>query len=105
MNSDCTPPDSELRTLLRSAHPAPALLPRFQDRVWRRIEREAAAPGPADWLGRLVARLFHPAWALSGLTAMMLFGLGLGWYSAEARSLAAERNRYLAAVSPLHRTP
>ncbi len=106
MNPTPAPPDPELRTLLRSAHPAPALPPGFEDGVWRRIERGAgAAPNPAEWLGQLVARLFHPAWALSGLAAVTLFGLGLGWHSADARSLAAERNRYLAAVSPLHRTP
>lgn len=106
MNAPPTPPDPALRNLLRSAHPAPALPPGFEAGVWRRIER-AAHPAPhfaTGWAG-LVARLFRPAWALSGLLAVMLLGLGLGWQSATARSLATERNRYLAAVSPLHRAP
>lgn len=105
MNTQPSLHDPELRNLLRSAHPAPTLPPGFPDGVWRQIEREAAASPAGDWLGRLLDFLRRPAWALSGLAAVMLLGLGLGWSSGQGSALAAERNRYLAAVSPLHRTP
>ncbi len=102
------PPESDpaLRGLLQDALPDPALPPGFESGVWRRIERdEAAALSLVPLLGAVLARLFRPAWAMTGLTAALLLGLGLGWQPPGAGRLGMERDRYLATVSPWHRVP
>lgn len=97
--------DPELRVLLRAAHPAAGLPPRFQEGVWRRLERsERPAPVPG-WIESFVAGLLRPAYASIGLAAVMLAGIGLGLRDNGVGDLQTERARYLAAVSPLHQAP
>lgn len=101
-----TPPapnsDPELSNLLRAAHPAPGLPPRFQEGVWRRLERNERPAPTAGWFESFVAGLLRPAYASIGLAAVMLAGVWLGSRGAEVQSLRTEQARYLAAVSPLH---
>lgn len=106
MNPSSDPtPDPELRALLRATHPAPSLPPRFQESVWRRLERsERPSPTPG-WIESFVAGLLRPAYASIGLAAVMVAGVGLGLRDTEVSDLRTEQARYLAAVSPLHRTP
>lgn len=106
MNPSTEPtPDPELRALLRAAHPAPGLPPRFQEGVWRRLDRsERTAPAPS-WFESFVAGLFRPAFASIGLAAVILAGVGLGLRDPEVNNLRTEQARYLAAVSPLHQAP
>lgn len=93
--------DKELQELLRCARPAPALPPRFEENVWRRIERAeksaAAAPG---WLAALAGWLLKPKFALAVAAMMVLAGVGLGWHRAQQEIHAAAQARYLAAVAP-----
>lgn len=97
--------DPELSNLLRSAHPAPSLPPRFQEGVWRRLEQSEGPSPTAAWFGRWVAGLFRPAYASLGLAAVLLAGAWTGSRGAEAQSRQTEQARYLAAVSPLHPAP
>lgn len=97
--------DPALGNLLRSAHPAPSLPPRFQEGVWRRLERsESPQPAPG-WFEPLLRLLVRPAYAGTGLALVLFAGVWLGSHAADGRSLRAEQARYLAAVSPLHQAP
>lgn len=98
-------PDPELRALLRAAHPAPDLPPRFQEGVWRRLERSERPAPTGGWFEQFVAGLLRPAYVSIGLAAVMLMGIGFGFRANEVRSLQTEQSRYLAAVSPLHQSP
>jgi len=108
MNATPLPPeDSELRRLLQEAHPVPALPPRFQEGVWRRLEQEELRleeVSPRTWLDRWVQQLFRPGFAVAGLAALMLTGGWLGLRSGDTRVQQMEQTRYLASVSPFHRS-
>lgn len=98
--------DPELRALLRGAHPAPALPPRFQEGVWQRLERaerKAEATSPLGWLDQFVRRVLRPAYATAGLAALMLAGTWFGIRSGDGQAYRAERTRYVAAISPFAR--
>jgi len=99
------PNEARLRGLLRDARPTPPLPPRFQEAVWRRIEKaEAEAPreaaSPVAWLDRLVERLLRPRWALAGITALLLVSGVAGLLSGTEAAKQAAQTRYLSAVAP-----
>ena len=101
-----SPDDPELRALLREAHRAPILPPRFQADVWRRIERAERPPeeaSPFAWLDLFVRGILRPAYATASLATLMLAGAWLGLRDGENRVHQADRVRYVAAVSPFHR--
>ena len=98
--------DPKLSALLRDAHPAPDLPPRFHEGVWRRLdraERSTAEASPLGWLGQVVRSVLRPAYATAGLAVLMLAGAWLGVRDGEDRTYRADRARYVAAVSPFHR--
>lgn len=94
--------DEKLKSLLAGARPAPALPPRFQENVWRRIERAEAGriPATANWLEALATRLLRPRLAFAIATVLVLAGLGLGWSQGEQTARHEAQARYLAAVAP-----
>ena len=98
------PDDGKLSALLREARPAPPLPPRFQEAVWRRIER-AQAPGEslslAEWLDRAAAWLLRPRLALAGVAAMLVVGISIGVVQGGSLANDLAKQRYLAAVSPI----
>lgn len=101
------PDDPKLRGLLRAAHPAEALPPRFQENVWRRLERaerRAEATSTPGWLDALMRGILRPAYATAGLVALILTGTWMGIREGDGRVHLADRARYVAAVSPFHRT-
>ncbi len=101
------PDDPKLRDLLRAAHLAEALPPRFQENVWRRlerVERRAEVTSTPGWLAVLIRGIFRPAYATTGLVALMLAGTWMGVRDGDGRAHLADRARYVAAVSPFHRT-
>jgi len=96
MNSD----DNKLQELLRGSRPAPALPPRFQQNVWRRIEDAEASAQPASWLDALANLILRPRFALAAAAVLLLTGVFAG--TLEGRQVArheAQMN-YLAAVAP-----
>jgi ferric-dicitrate binding protein FerR (iron transport regulator) len=97
------PQDIKLGTLLRESRVSPPLPPRFQEKVWRRIE-DAEAPlasAPAlSWLDALAALMLRPRFALATAVVLVAAGALLG---ARAGDLAATRTaqaQYLTAVAP-----
>jgi hypothetical protein len=104
MNTEnINPEDARLGALLRASRTAPALPPRFQEDVWRRIE-EADAPvkstGGIAWLDALVALVLRPRLALATAAVLMVAGALLGVRDGSQMAHQAAQARYLAAVAP-----
>jgi len=97
------PDDARLGALLRESRVSPALPPRFQEGVWRRIE-EAAAPaksnGSIGWLDALAALVLRPRLALATATVLMVAGALLGVRDGSQMAHHDAQARYLAAVAP-----
>jgi hypothetical protein len=95
--------DAKLSTLLRASRVAPALPPRFQEGVWRRIE-EAAAPvkvtGGVTWLDALVPLVLRPRFALATATVLIVAGALLGVRDGNQMAHQDAQARYLAVVAP-----
>ena len=101
-----TPPDDpQLRRLLHEWQPDSALPPRFQEAVWRRIERADTAPVHPPWnrWESIVGQWLQPKWAMAGLLAVVLLG-GLSGFTAGAdRAQSVAQGRYVAAVDPFQK--
>jgi hypothetical protein len=102
-NINPDPNDARLGTLLRATRAAPALPPRFQEGVWRRIE-EADAPalstGNIAWLDALAALVLRPRFALAAATVLIVAGALLGAREGSQAVKQDAQARYLAAVAP-----
>lgn len=97
------PEDGKLGSLLREARAVPALPPRFQDNVWRRIESAEArtvSAGDSHRFDALVSWLLRPRLAFAVATLLVLTGVGLGWSRGEQLARHNAQARYLAAVAP-----
>ncbi|MBX3732884.1 MAG: hypothetical protein KF791_09845 [Verrucomicrobiae bacterium] len=101
-----------LRALLKEWKQEASLPPRFQEQVWRRIERAEAAPVPsvslatvfANWLTNLLPR---PALATAYVAVLLAIGASVGWSQArqETARVAGELSaRYAQAVDPYQTT-
>ena len=96
------PDDAKLTSLLRAVRVAPALPPRFQEAVWRRIagtEVGQAATGPS-WLDVLIAGLRRPRFAFAAVAALVIAGGLLGMQQGNQLVRQDAQARYLAAVAP-----
>ena len=96
------PDDAKLSSLLRESRVAPAVPPRFQENVWRRIaddEDGKSADSPA-WLGSLIARVLRPRLAFAALIALVLVGALFGMREGNELARHDSQARYLAAVAP-----
>jgi hypothetical protein len=95
--------DTKLSALLRESRVSPALPPRFQEGVWRRIE-EAAAPvkvtGGIAWLDALVTLVLRPRFALATATVLIVAGALLGVRDGNQMARQDAQARYLAVVAP-----
>jgi hypothetical protein len=92
--------DPQVSSLLREARVSPALPPRFQQNVWRRIEDAEAPVNSASWLDTLANFILRPRFAVAAAAVLLLAGISAG--TLEGRQLArhdAQMN-YLAAVAP-----
>jgi hypothetical protein len=92
--------DQNLTALLRQNRSAPALPPRFQQNVWRRIEAAEVAAESESWLAALAALILRPRFAVATAAVLLLAGIFAGM--ADGRQLArhdAQQN-YLASVAP-----
>ena len=93
-------PDSKLTALLRDARPAPALPPRFQQNVWRRIEDAETSVKSESWLDAMASLVLRPRFAVAAAAVLLLTGIFAGM--ADGRQLAQHdaQVNYLAAVAP-----
>ena len=95
--------DKKLGALLRESRVSPALPPRFQEGVWRRIE-EADAPVKSTagiaWLDALAALVLRPRLALATAAVLMVAGALLGVRDGNQMAHQDAQARYLAVVAP-----
>ena len=100
--------DEALRTLLREWKVETTLPPRFQERVWRRIEREDARPATTvsawallkNWIANVLPR---PALATAYVSVLLAAGAGVGWTQARNESSRVNSQlstRYVQTVDP-----
>ena len=98
--------DEALRKLLREWRTDAPLPPRFQEAVWRRIERAQAPTGPsvwdvvANWIGTMLPR---PALAVSYVAILLTIGMTVGWTQARqdtARVKGELGERYIRTLDP-----
>ena len=104
MNQDnLNPSDTKLGALLRESRVSPALPPRFQEGVWRRIEEAVAAVKTIDditWLDALAALVLRPRLALATAAVLMVAGALFGVRDGSQSAHQDAQARYLAAVAP-----
>jgi hypothetical protein len=92
----------KLGALLRESRMSPALPPRFQENVWRRIE-DAEAPvksGSITWLEAVVALMLRPRFAYATVAVLMFAGILLGAYNGTQTVRHDAEARYVAVVAP-----
>lgn len=105
--------EAPLKALLQEWQPKPSLPPRFQEQVWRRIERAETSPAPTATLAQLFAawlanKLPRPALATAYVMALLVVGATVGWSQARqetARVTTELGARYAQAVDPYQSTP
>lgn len=94
------PEDVKLQELLRGNRPSPALPPRFQENVWRRIEDAEAPEKPATWMDALAALILRPRLAFAAAAILLMAGVSLGVYDGKQMARHDAQANYLASVAP-----
>lgn len=105
--------EASLRALLHEWKPEGSLPPRFQEEVWRRIERAEFELVPSISLANvfrnwLTSLLPQPALATAYVTVLLVVGASVGRSQAqqETARVAGELSaRYAQAVDPYQATP
>lgn len=92
--------DTQLQALLRRHRPSPALPPRFQQNVWRRIEDAEAPASSESWLDAFASLVLRPRFALTATAALVLAGVFLGAWEGRQHARHDAQINYLAAVAP-----
>ncbi len=86
-----------------------SLPPGFQDRVWRKIAHQETPSTPfasrfgMDWLTRWRGFIIQPAGTAAYLCALLVVGVGLGYWQSEnytSRAERAWRTAYVQSVNP-----
>jgi hypothetical protein len=94
------PEEAAVSALLRAVRVSPALPPRFQQNVWRRIEAAETPAKTESWLDALATMILRPRFAVAAAAVLLLAGVGAG--TLQGRQLARQdaQMNYLAAVAP-----
>ncbi|HEY5043244.1 MAG TPA: hypothetical protein VIK53_14725 [Verrucomicrobiae bacterium] len=98
--NDIHPDDPQISALLREARVSPALPPRFQQNVWRRIENAEAPARSASWLDALAAWVLRPRLAFATAAVLLFAGILLGVREGSQSARHEAQARYLAEVAP-----
>lgn len=96
--------DAKLSELLREWKVEVTLPPRFQDGVWRRIERTAVRPNLWHAFTHWVESTFNrPALAVSYVAVLLFVGLTTGYLRVQDTTAQAEarwRTAYVQSIDP-----
>jgi len=96
MNSE----DIKLQELLRGNRSAPAMPPRFQQKVWRRIEDADAPAASGSWLDALAGLILRPRFAFATAAVLLIAGGVLGTHEGSLAARHDAQARYVAYVAP-----
>jgi hypothetical protein len=91
--------DAKLSALLRESRATPSLPPRFQESVWRRIEKNEAA-AEKSWLEAIVIAVLRPRFALATAVVLIVAGSIVGAEQGRQTAHQQAQARYLAEVAP-----
>ena len=94
------PADAEFSALLRQARVSPALPPRFQENVWRRIEDAEAPMKPASWLDALATLVLRQRFAVAAAAVFLMAGVFAGTLEGRQVVRHEAQMNYLASVAP-----
>jgi hypothetical protein len=94
------PDDAQISALLRHARVSPALPPRFQQNVWRRIENAGAKANSASWLDALAGLILRPRFAITAAVLLLLAGISVGTLEGWQAAQRDAQLNYLASVAP-----
>jgi hypothetical protein len=100
MNANPHPNDGKLTALLGAARPAPALPPRFQENVWRRIEAAESPAKSQSWIDALAVLILRPRLAFATAVVLLFAGALLGAHQGAQTARLDAQARYLAVVAP-----
>lgn len=98
--------DEPLRKVLKEWRTDASLPPRFQEGVWRRIERAQAPVTPsvwvviAHWIGTVLPR---PTMAAAYVTVLLAIGVTAGWAQAHQTDFRVKEElgqRYVRTLDP-----
>jgi hypothetical protein len=92
--------DPPVSALLRAARATPALPPRFEQNVWRRIEAAEAPEKSAAWLDLLATWILRPRFAVVAAAGLLLTGVFAGTLDGQKLARHAAQMNYLATVAP-----
>jgi len=98
--------DQELHAVLATWQVHNTLPPRFQDRVWQRIQRCETQPGASVWMllrRGLETALARPSLAVGYVTVLLAVGLLTGFWQArqaQARTFESFSVRYVQMLDP-----
>lgn len=98
--------DQQLSQLLREWQPETSLPPRFQERVWQRIERAEATAKLPFWevaIHWVEAAFRRPSLAVSYVAVLLFVGLTAGYWQAQDKSAQTQaqfRTAYVQSVDP-----
>lgn len=99
---------TQLERALQEWRVTTPLPPRFQEQVWKRIER-AEAPGLTLWdalRGWFTMAFARPAFAVAYVSVLLVTGLALGFVQASHKAASWERQleaRYVQSIDPYQR--
>ncbi len=102
--------DAPLRAMLREWRVTTPLPPRFQEQVWRRIEKADTRTESVSWsalVNWLVSVTTRPALAVAYATVLLFAGLGAGYWHARETTANWDRTlaqRYVQAIDPFQQT-
>ncbi len=109
MKANETPEESRgLGRVMRAWRVETPLPPRFQQEVWRRIERAESQTQPSFWgwlAGLLEVHLLRPQFALSYVAALVVLGVAAGALMAQATTRRVNADlgaRYVQSLDPFH---
>ena len=94
------PNEARFSALLRASRPSPALPPRFQENVWRRIEDAEAPEKPESWLDAIAMLVMRPRFAVVTAAVLVLAGVLLGTFEGRQAARHEAQMNYLALVAP-----
>ena len=92
--------DPQLSSLLRESRPAPALPPRFEQNVWRRIEDAEAPEKTGSWLDAVANFILRPRFAVTAAAVILVAGVLIGVMEGRQMALQDAQMNYLASVMP-----
>ncbi len=93
-------PEEKFQSLLRAGRVAPALPPRFQENVWRRIEAAQKSAPSESWLAALAAFVLRPRFAWAAAAVLLLAGVLAGTIEGRQAARHDAQMNYLASVDP-----